>query len=756
MSNRYPGLISPQPVAIYSVEKIVPYGGIPIVVQKISGESINVPFDGDVLSSAVLDPFLAGEPYGLVVFMNNQVPSSPANELRLTGGVEPPHIIPAYKIGASAALLFEGATNVGKQYGLEIAPPINWNLRDGNYTVMAVMRPTQSHYLNQAVLGMGDEGGTILSLEGSPVIHATGSVALPTDGTITNVSPSAGIVRGMLVTSPSFYPFSDSHIESVLPTGPDTCNLVFAGGGPIEANPAAQLAFTNPIVRCYQSGGSNPGGFALSNRRYFNGEIKFEPQEFSGIELRPVVVAWTNRAVAAPNDVPGFKVWQNEIIRSAPLIGDRTDPVTHGFVGRNGGSVGEKWTQCGDFWLAALLIWDVALTQAQRTVVADSLRERFAINSVRSTRAVPSVNVMGDSIAQEYVTHGNYGWYKRLADKFPDNIRFVNYAAAGSVVTNLYPNYPPSGSNEGQFPLWVRDHLDYSKTTKNVFILFGGGNDLGAFQEHRCTFDVATNEVKVFREKITTAATAAGANVLTFADLPPTLVVGAFVDNATTPGSLPSGPSLTVVSFTANTVTLSGNVIGPGVAIGDTIRFRFHGMVVGRRLQFTILPALLTGVSVGPIYWVKAITAIDGYTIAATSGGAVIDIAGAAPNPGTLWQHSLTAAEVFGTPTTGGLQKMVANAAAAAPGVKVYMFTVLPRVGTVYDTVIAQLNALIMGGGAGGYQAIDAAGVATLANNNIPPGTVGPAYRDGVHLNEVGSQALADFFYPTLLAYINS
>lgn len=759
MTERYPAEIFPQPVACYSVEKLANFAGAPIAVAKSGGAQIAIPFDGDTLDQAELTSFLTGEPYGKITFVNNQVISA-SNNLVVTGGVEPPHIIPAYKIGASAAMLFEGGTNEGQQFGLEIANALDaMNIRDGNWTVIAVIRPTMSRYCNQNVLGYGEEGGTILSLEASPIINATGSVT-PGSTTITGVTPFAGIAVGQLITSATslFPPLNDmrSHVVQITPTGPSTANIVFQNGGVIEVNPAAQLTFSNPLARCYQSGGQNPGGFAISNGQFFGGDVRYEPSEFSGAEIQPIVLSFTNRKAAASGDVPGFKIWQNEIIRSAPLIAARTDLVTTGFIGRMGGSVGTKYTQCGDFWLAALLIYNVALTQAQRAIVTDSLAARFGINERRSTRQAKSITAMGDSIAAEYVTKANYGWMKRTADKFPDEHRFLNYSIPGSNILELFPGFAASNYTEGLFPLSVAAHLDYSKQ-KNVFILFGGGNDLTSIVVHQCEFDITNNVIRVFNEKQTSASAAAGAQILQFVDLPPTLVIGALVENMTTPASIPAGS--TVLAMTANTVTLSAPIVAPGVGNGDTIRFRYHGgMAAEKRLQFTVIPPLVTGPSVGPIYWVNTVTAIDRYTISATRGGPVIDIAGAAApgSVGTVWQYTKSATEIFGTPTTHGLQKLVADAAAAAPGCKIYMFTVLPRVGIQYVGVIDELNTLIKGGGAGGYQPIDVASEPTLANHNIPPGTIGPGYRDAVHLNEVGSQALADFFYPTLNAYLSS
>lgn len=768
MSNFYPATIPgvPQAIACWSTEALV--GGllpgfVPLVVAKISGATANIPFAGDILDASVLNAFLAGEPYGKVIFVNNQIPTSEPNNLTTAGGVEPPHIVPTIKIGASAAMLFEGGTKNGQLYGLDIQGSIaGMNIHDGNWTIMAVIRPTSSRYCNQATGSeLGDEGGTILSLEAGPPLSATGGTTVNL-GTLTNVTPIDGIVPGMWLTSPSFSAFFRQSVLSVVSGAPGVGNIQLQGAGAAETNANAQLLFSDPIIRIYQCGDASPGSFAMNNCDALAGEIKLEPQEFSGCEIRPVVASWTSRSSAAAGDVPGLKTWQNEIVRSSPLISARPKVISRGYVGRMGGMAAGQKSRAGDFYCAALLIWNVALTQAQRAIVTDSLAARFQINERRSIRSAKSVTFMGDSIAADYNTEANYGMSKRLADKFGGDVRFLNYSIPGSNILSSHQFTSPHIYTEGLFGVSVAAHMDYSKS-KNVLILLGGGNDLGAFIDHGCTFNVASNEVSVYSDATAGAAAAAGTNLITSFNLPLDLGPGAFVDNLTHSTSLPSGPSLTVierVSFTQ--VRLSGNIIGPGISSGDTIRFRYHNMVADERVIFPTLPSLLTGLVVtnpaavtGTVYRVKTVTAVDKYTLASTPGGSTIDIGGSAPDPGVVRQFYLSPTEIFGTPTTHGLQKIAADAAVAAPGVKVFICTVLPRVGITWDT-IPELNALIMSGGAGGYQAVDLASDPTLANHDIPPGTVGPGYAETVHPNEVGHEAAANFLYPIVNAYLSS
>jgi lysophospholipase L1-like esterase len=409
--------------------------------------------------------------------------------------------------------------------------------------------------------------------------------------------------------------------------------------------------------------------------------------------------------------------------------------------------------------MSSLIIWNQALTQAQATIVRESLYTRYLITPSRSRRSSKSVTVVGDSIAIDYVTLGNYGWSKRLADKFPDTIRFMNYAVPGSQVTASIGT-PVYGHTEGMFPISVARQMSYSKVGKNVLMILAGGNDMINVADFNFSFAYAVDNLTVFKELAVNAQTEVGENILHFnpAVIMRDLTVGALIQGS----NIPVSTFVTAVNFDTGIVTMSNPVTFP-VFIGTVIRFNYHNLVVGSRVQFLTLPTdslgnpTVGGVAFSTIYYVKQVPNVYTYTLAATPSGPVIDIV-APPSgvtgPFVVRQYTKTAADIFGTPTTHGLQKVVAMANAAGAS-KVYMLTVLPRVGIEYNFILPALNSLIMGGGAGGYTAIDSASLPALANN-VPPGTQGPGYYDSGHLNEVGSQALADFLYPTLNAYLNS
>ena len=749
----YPADIVPVPVACYANERLTSgfVGGVPMIVQKrTTSEQQAIPFAGDVLDQAALTTFLTGETYGRVTRFNNQMFSiGDAVAPTLIG--KPPRIAPTLKIGVSSALLFQGGTEIGDVFGMDITPPIQQlGITAGDFTVMAVLRPTTSMFRNQQFAN-GLAEGTILSLDASIPFQHSGSTTIGS-AVITNFTPSAGLVPGMLLNSPAF-PATGVTVLQVNATGENVAQVTVFGATAIATFATVSITSSNPIVRLSQQGDQSPGSFATDD----HAAVSYHPQEFSGVEIRPVVACWTGNRTN-PNDVAGLKIWQNEIIRSSPLVSVRNEQIITGFIGKMGGSQAGGQSRSGDFWLAALLIWNRCLTQAQRTQVAASLYARYSILPVRSTRQAKSVTVTGDSISIDYVTLGNYGWSKRLADKFPNNIRFMNYGVPGSQVIASLGN-PDYGYTEGMFPISVARQMSYSKSGKNVLYIFGGGNDMTDFSDFNCTFDDPNDIVNPFFNSVAAADVAFG-NVLTLpvAAFPPDLSAGALVANLSNLPSIPGSAKVASADYLTGLVTLDQPVTG--VQAGDIIRFVYHNLVEGGRVLFVTLPTdtlgnvLITGITTNKIYYAKIVSSYQ-YRLAATPGGATIALGGNTIGIYTVRQYRKSASQIFGTPTTHGIQKIVADATAAGAS-KIYVLTVLPRVGLEYDFIRTDLNTLIMGGGAGGYQPINLESDPILANHNIPVGTIGPGYFDSGHLNEIGSQALADLLYPTLNTYLSS
>jgi lysophospholipase L1-like esterase len=81
---------------------------------------------------------------------------------------------------------------------------------------------------------------------------------------------------------------------------------------------------------------------------------------------------------------------------------------------------------------------------------------------------------------------------------------------------------------------------------------------------------------------------------------------------------------------------------------------------------------------------------------------------------------------------------------------KVFVSTVLPRPGSIYDYILPDLNALIMAGGSGNFTPVDLYVSSCLAT--IP----GPCYADsGGHPSALGHQAVADIWYPIVTPWLH-
>lgn len=766
MTAQYPGDIEPRPDLVYSVERlcseVVGSTFAPIVLRDPSnGSTYSYPYTDDHIPAGYLTA-LAGKSFLECVVVRNQIQSDVGRLLQHIGGTgqKAPRMRDSIKIGPSPCILFNGGTDVGNIYSLDIQSPLSsLGIKADNLTVIAVIRPSTSRFCNQsAAPNFGD--GTILSLDGKPVIGAVGTTTAGSP-VITGVSPAAGIEFGMRVDGPPFT--RGALIASVAASGPNTCTVTTADFA-AEQSGTFQLRFSQPLMSFYQAGDASPGSFAMTDHRITSASLQIapvtlQPQEFSGVEINPVVVSWIAQVGV------GMRVYMNEIVRSGLQVSTRTETVDAGYVGQLAGSQFGGFSRGGEFELAALMIWNQALTQAQRAIVCGSLYQRFGIKETVSTRKTKSITILGDSIAADYVAFGNYGWSKRLAEKFSNNVRICQYAVPGSQVTTAI-GMPPGISTDQLFPLSVAGHMDYGKQGKNVLILWSAGNDVVSnIPDMKYSIDVVSNQVSIFFDGATSLATAAGGTVLTFGAQLGTAFIynaaaGAIVENLTTPASIPGGTTVTSSDF--NHVTLSAPVAAPGVGNGDIIRLRWHNMVADDRIWFAQLPVdpitlapTVTGISINTTYYVKTLASPFKFTIAATPGGAAIDIGGTFAGSFGCYLFNKNATDIFGTPTTAGHQKIVADANAAGAS-RVYILTALPIIGDVYTNELSKLNTLIKAGGAGGYTVIDIAADPAFADHNVPPGHVGAMFADIGHLNDAGSQKVADILFPILDAYLSS
>jgi hypothetical protein len=90
--------------------------------------------------------------------------------------------------------------------------------------------------------------------------------------------------------------------------------------------------------------------------------------------------------------------------------------------------------------------------------------------------------------------------------------------------------------------------------------------------QQRVAYAMSVAATNVYSEvPVTNAPTAAGSAVLHFAAVPASVVAGNPASDLNAGGVIPAGT--VVLSTTANTVTLSANVTGAGVASGDSVSF---------------------------------------------------------------------------------------------------------------------------------------------------------------------------------------
>lgn len=190
------------------------------------------------------------------------------------------------------------------------------------------------------------------------------------------------------------------------------------------------------------------------------------------------------------------------------------------------------------------------------------------------------------------------------------------------------------------------------------------------------------------------------------------------------------------------TMAVPGTVltaVGAGLSPGMRVFFAFNG------------DTLPTGVAFGATYWVKNLLSPDTVEISASPTGPVITFSGTQSGTHLMIAAPKTAAQIY----TGILS--VVTQALAAGATKVFVSTVLPRIGTVYDYILPDLNALIMDGAGGALGHPVYTGVNTYTNpclaENPLTGTQnpGPCFFDSGHLNDLGSATMAtEILYPTL------
>lgn len=519
---------SPQPVLCYSVELLNPsYTGSALTVQhQTSTGQQSIGFSGDHLDTASLTTFQGIDTYVRVVGWNNQISagsfdasqSTPINTTGNTSASTNPTIItnlgsttgitvgmavigaawtegtkvtavdtigntvtvldPATSTLTTTALVFQqadtpriyqgsitlggfpalslqGGSHSGRVFGLDITSNLSaLGITGQDYSIFMVLRPTSSIFRNQ-LFTPGLANGTYISLEKTAPFtsHANTGVGNATISGITNV---ASVQVGMSITGTAFA--SGGIVQSVdVGTATAIINTV------ATATTSEDYTFSFPVAKVYANGQDNPGSFSATDGNSFN----FFPTD-TAIEIDPVVLAATSNST-------GVKVYQNEVGRTTPFRGNVAGNSTRAYLGRWGGGIPGSFSQSGDFWVAAVLVYNVGLTELQRARVSAQLYQRFSIAYQRSNSNKKRLVGYGDSIPASYNASALYGMFSRLADQFP-NVNFLNYSVPGSTVTSIIGT-PAYGYNVGMFPISVADASNYSRLG-NYIVLVAGGNDM--------------------------------------------------------------------------------------------------------------------------------------------------------------------------------------------------------------------------------------------------------------------------------------
>lgn len=486
----YPCDITPKPVMCYGTAKLASaYSGNALTVQKLTTTaSTAIGFNGDHLNLSSLYTFLSGQSYGRVMSVFDQSgngktascpiassicsPQGPKIEASLTGRV----------IGNDPALLFEGGSNSGAVFGLDLPTTLfSFGIGANKYSVVMVVRPTASMFRNQNFTpGLGK--GTFLSLDyGSPV-SITGDTTAGS-AVISNVSSTTGIAANMIVTTGTTGPFPNGSVVVSVDSGADTITLFDLAA---TNTTAGALVASAPMTQIYANGGDNPGSPAMTDRLAFT----LEPSD-TMLEAQPVVLAFT----CGTRD--GARIYQNEVIRTAGSCSARAAAAARGYIGRMAGSQAGGLSQSGDFWMVALLIYNVELTAAERASVSAALYQRFRIDQRRSRPSAGNLLGAGDSIEAAYEARpGLYGMLALVGDQLAaagKKVRVGQYGVPGSQVTASIGT-PTYGYTEGMFANSIASSLIYSRT-KNVLFVLGGGNDMVNTSAQAATMTIASPAV---------------------------------------------------------------------------------------------------------------------------------------------------------------------------------------------------------------------------------------------------------------------
>lgn len=389
-------------------------------------------------------------------------------------------------VGTKPAVVFEGGSQTGQVFGLDIPYSLvtGTNLTGANYTVFAVMRPTSSAPRNQNNNpGFADQ--TIWSMEAKAPISVTGTTTAGTS-TIT-VSSSTNIFPNMIIAGPG------------LPGGRLVLNKVgnvVSFFGLAEANDSGGTYRVSDVLSMGTMPGQNlTSGYSqddtLNTHLTSHMPIEVAPSVVSwqmgnstlGSQVTPVMDADHVRIGGVPGEISGTKIFQNENGISNTSISAKSSAPLYGFLGCVGHSADIATTdglasgrsQAGDFWCAAFIVYDVALTEANRAFIAAALCDRFGIKPDHSDQGATSIFFLGDSIVAGYSSLGLDSMANIVQDNLPTT-RVYNFAVSAIQVGSSVGT--PDGAYINSLYTNTVKPLFSKLKGKKIVVLLGGGNDM--------------------------------------------------------------------------------------------------------------------------------------------------------------------------------------------------------------------------------------------------------------------------------------
>ena len=691
----YPCGLTPPPQFCWGQKKMLAgYSGNAVTVYNpTTAQSAGIGFSGDALDTTALDTLLAGNT-GIVTRWFEQ--KNAVHLDQIDSGQSP--VIGTLTVGNSRSLICQGGTQIGALSGLQTGnfSGLGLNITAKDYTIVAVVKPSSSLYVNQAGAPDVNLGALVDLVAATPVtvngaitsssasvtgmssttginandVVQAGGVGIAAGTTIANVNNATTITLSapaltdgtfnLLYTRPGLlapnFLSTTLTASSTSATMASTAELlagdgVWAGGIAVDTtvqsttattvtlNVAANLTGTTPLIfsrptaRLYNNANSAVrGGWSVND----GGAFSFVANG-SYVQTNPTVVV-------VASDATGVRLYQDGQVVATASRSALTRTAALLTLCKLASSAPGAWGHAFDGGVVALMVYDSGLSQSEVAFVVAALQTHYGIDPSVATFNTNLVALTGDSIPAGYKTVGAYGYLDYLQGLVTHTTRFLNFADPGSTVTQNPAGGPAYANQTGLFPLAITPQLTATSATKGrVVVIHGGGNDTG--------FGPAAR-----------SGTTHGTTTIDGISDTSDLTVGDYVFCPTLSSTL-----TTIASKAANSITISAAATATGACT----------------LQFTY---------------------------AATSPAAV---------------HTAIVALV--------------TAATNAGATKVIVSTVLKRVSDVQPWLTA-LNVLI-NAGVTGATVVDCASFSNASGNLAT--NPGPAYADSAHLTALGHQLMA-------------